>query len=139
MSQGNYLKLMIGLTLAGTLFAGYLSGVKVFTSTCALNEECPYFLGLPACLYGFGMYLLMFVVSVLGFFRKVSVRFVMGALLAVSALGILFAGYFTMPEMVGLLTGAKDWYSLGLPTCAYGLIFYIVIFLATYRQMKKVG
>lgn len=36
------------LTLAGTLFSGFLSGVKLFTDNCALGETCPLFMGYPA-------------------------------------------------------------------------------------------
>ena len=57
-------------------------------------------------------------------------------LLTVSALGILFAGYFTVPEIGKLLAGSQNGYSLGLPTCAYGFIFYILIFCLSIWYLK---
>jgi hypothetical protein len=59
--------------------------------------------------------------------------------LAVTFVGILFAGRFTIPEVVRLISG-EGRYALGLPTCAYGLVFYmllcVVASLYLYRQQK---
>ena len=53
------------LSLLGVLFSGYLSGIKFFTSTCAFNESCPIFLGLPACYFGFALFLILFITSLM--------------------------------------------------------------------------
>ncbi len=68
--NNTYFKTIAYLALAGTLFAGYLSFMKLLTSTCAFNESCPYFLGYPACWYGFGMFLIMLVLSIIGLYKK---------------------------------------------------------------------
>ena len=120
---------MFFLGLAGLLFSGYLSTLKFFTSTCAFNEPCPYFLGYPACYFGFGMFLIIFLSALLGFLKKIPEKVMSNIITTVSAIGILFAGYFTIPEIGKLLSGAKTGYTLGLPTCAYGLIFYVIIFI----------
>src|ERR1019366_10609833 len=59
------------LASAGLLFSGYLSAVNLFSHTCAFNESCPFFLGYPACFYGFAMYLVMFFVTGLGVLGRV--------------------------------------------------------------------
>ena len=127
---------MFWLGLAGLLFSGYLSGVKFFTSTCALSEPCPYFLGYPACYFGFGMFLIIFLTALLGLVKTIEEKSMLKIIGTVSGLGILFAGYFTVPEIGKLLAGGTE-YSLGLPTCAYGLVFYILLFILSIWYLKK--
>lgn len=122
-------KLILILSVAGLLFAGYLSGVKLLSNTCALGETCPVFLGLPACYFGFTMYLVLTILSVFFVTRKsVGVR---RAIISVSGLGILFAGYFTGKELPVLFDRGLSNFVLGLPTCAWGLVFYVLIFVLT--------
>jgi len=139
MNNSWYSKIILAASFGGFIFSGYLSAVKLFTSTCALSEPCPYFLGYPACWYGFVMFLILFVSSMVGFLRKTALRSVAQVHLAVTFVGILFAGRFTIPEVVRLISG-EGRYTLGLPTCAYGLVFYmllcVVASLYLYRQQK---
>lgn len=121
------------LTLAGLLFSSYLSAVKLFSGTCALGESCPYFLGYPACFYGFAMYLVMFIVTLLAFFRQTAPRTAFKTDGVVALLGIVFAGSFVIQEIAAAeITG-----TLGLTTCAYGLIFYVAIFITTLVALGK--
>lgn len=124
------------LTLAGFLFSGYLSAVKFFTAVCFLGESCPYFLGYPACWYGFGLFTILFVSNLVGVIKTLYLRTVAKIHVYVSGLGILFASYFTIPEIVHIAQGTKS-YTLGLPTCAYGLIFFVAIFVIAIRFVKK--
>lgn len=120
-------KSILTLSVAGLLFAGYLSGVKFFSGSCALGEGCPFFLGYPACYFGFAMYLLLTIFSIILVFGKdgsIAIR----PIKLVSLLGILFAGYFTLGELPRLFEQGLGAYVLGLPTCALGLIFYVAIF-----------
>ena len=137
MTSNIYAKTMFWLGLAGVLFSGYLSSVKFFTSTCALSEPCPYFLGYPACYFGFGMFLIIFISALVGLFNPLARITVAKVETFMSGLGILFAGYFTIPEIGKLLSGANTGYSLGLSTCAYGLIFYIIIFIVSVIYLRK--
>lgn len=121
------------LSWLGLLFSGYLSAVKLFSNSCAFNEPCPYFLGYPACWYGFGMYLVMFVATGLGALRKIRSTVALGIDVAVSAIGVVFAGSFVYQEIVNsTVTGV-----LGLSTCAYGLIFYVAIFVISIYALRK--
>lgn len=135
-SGASPIKSMIVLGLAGVLFSGYLSVVKLVTTTCALNEPCPYFLGYPACWYGFGIFLALFVSAMLGGLRSTWLATSMRVQAVLSALGILFAGYLTIPELTPLFSGTTS-YALGLPTCAYGLIFYIAVFSLSVSYLRK--
>ena len=131
------LRLLFVLSIAGLLFAGYLSGVKFFSEVCALNEQCPYFLGYPACYYGFAMYAIMTILLTQHFWGALTRSFVLTALSIVSGLGIIFSGYFTFLELPKLFAEGLAAYALGLPTCAYGLLVYLAIFfiaLAAHRE-----
>ena len=138
MSSKAYFRTSVGLALAGTAFAGYLSGVKLLTDTCAFNEPCPYFLGYPACWYGFALFLSLLAVSVAGMRAMLREPLAKRLLAGISALGIVFAGSFVVQEVIAwLAVGRILGYGLGLPTCVYGLVFYIAIFLCTVLQYGK--
>lgn len=125
------------LSIAGLLFAGYLSGVKFFTETCAFNESCPIFLGYPACYFGFVMYLVLTIFSFLLFTNRIEIKKGTRWTMIVSFLGILFAGYFTLGELPVLFRDGFSAYALVLPTCALGLIFYIAIFVLALKVSRK--
>lgn len=137
MTNANYLKTALGLALGGTLFAGYLSGVKIFTGTCAFNESCPYFLGYPTCWYGFGMFLAMTIVSALGLAGRLAPKKAAVANAWIAAAGTLFAGYFVVDEVSRWIAlPAATRYGLVLPTCVYGLAFYVIILALSVRQAR---
>lgn len=135
MTHARYQKLMLVLGLAGTLFSGYLSAVKLFTSTCALNEPCPYFLGYPACWYGFFIFAAIFASAIVGSWKSAWIPLVIRMQVVLSGLGVLFAGYLTLPELTHLLVGTSS-YALGLPTCAYGLVFYAAAFSLSVSHVR---
>jgi hypothetical protein len=134
MNEKKFLKTVAVLSAGGTLFAGYLSGIKLFTSTCAFNEPCPYFLGYPACWYGFAMFSTMFIAALLGYLGKIAYDKALKTDLIVSGLGVIFAGYYVVQEVLQWLAAGSKEYALLLPTCAYGLIFYVTIHLLCHRQ-----
>lgn len=134
-----YLKTIFVLALAGALFSGYLSAVKLFTGTCALNESCPYFLGYPACWFGFGMFLVLFVASLAALFSRASAaRAAVWLTAAVSLVGVFFAGRLVWIEVAARQVGTlAPSYALGLPTCAYGLVFYAAIFVVSLLALER--
>lgn len=133
----NYFKITTILSLAGTLFAGYLSAVKIFSNSCALGETCPYFLGYPACWFGFGFFSIMLISSIIGLFVKYKEKLLNIIILAVSTVGILFAGNFVLQEVTFWMSHQNTSYKLILPTCVYGLIFYILIFIFSLNHLTK--
>jgi len=136
MKPKTYLSTMFVLTLAGVLFSGYLGVQKLFTGVCAFNESCPYFWGYPACWYGFGLFLLMFVMVIIAQRKISNIKKYRLALRIVSFLGILFAGQFVIGEVSMWLGGISTDYTLVLPTCVYGLIFYIAIFIISFVGLR---
>lgn len=126
-------KILLSLSLAGLAFSGYLSSVKFFSGTCAFGESCPYFLGYPACYFGFMMYCVLTALSLLIVLRGKS-RSLIDGMFWVASLGILFAGYFTLYEIPVLFSEGLRAYMLGLPTCALGLIFYTAIAIVSYKN-----
>ncbi len=126
-------RLTFALSVVGVLFAGYLSSVKFFSSTCAFGESCPYFLGYPACYYGLAMYLaLAFFAAarLLGRYNSVKAN---SLIMWISGIGIAFSGYFTALEVPVIFSEGLTAYVMGLPTCALGLIMYVVIFALAWR------
>jgi hypothetical protein len=107
----------------GLIFSGYLSAVKFFTNTCAFNESCPYFLGYPACWYGFALYFLTLIVLLCGSARKITRPTMFEATAVISFVGIIFSGSFVVQEFSHPVTTGI----LGLSTCVYGFIFYILL------------
>lgn len=127
----------IGLSVAGTLFAGYLSAVKLFTKGCAFDEPCPYFLGYPACYFGFGMFAALLVLALLGRSGKLAERDAKRSILLVAALGTAFAGYFVVQEVFGwFAAGGPVLYGFGLPTCMYGLVFYVAMLALAAKSLR---
>lgn len=134
-SSRKFLISLFCLTIAGLLFSGYLSFTKLLSGSCAFNESCPYFLGYPACWYGFLMYLAMFIAICSALLKKISGRACAWFTTIVSLLGILFAGSFVVQEIAELrVTG-----TLGLSTCAYGLIFYVAIFIISFFAIRQIS
>jgi len=121
------------LAVAGTLFSGYMSAIKLFSQTCPFNEPCTEVFGLSACYYGFVMFAALLVLSAVQLFRKKSL---LCAIKWVSLAGMLFSGYLSVIELAEGV--ARNYhYSLGLPTCAYGFVFYLLVFIFALLAVKK--
>ena len=58
------------ISIAGLLFSGYLSYGELFAKTCFAAQiglgQCTNVAGVPACIFGFFMYLIIFVVCLFG-------------------------------------------------------------------------
>ncbi len=122
--------------IMGTLFSGYLSAIKFFTDACAFSEACPYFLGYPACYFGFIMFSTIMLFAGLHAFHLFDGRKANEIVFGVSILGIVFAGYYTIGELPTLFDEGLSAYIFGLPTCALGLIFYTLVFVLSYRLRR---
>lgn len=124
-------KLLIVLGFAGLAFAGYMSASKIALGKCAFNETCPYFLGYPACFYGFAMYALITISAIVLISNATIARYALRAIIGVSLAGTIFSGYFALEELPAFFKLGFKAYMLGLPTCVLGFIFYILIFLVS--------
>lgn len=61
------------IAIAGILFSGYLSYGELFTDGCGLgctSGDEGNILGVPVCVYGLTMYIIVFIVTVLGLIKK---------------------------------------------------------------------
>jgi len=125
-------KILLGVSGAGTLFSGFLSATKLFSGKCAFNESCPIFLGLPACYFGFAMFLALFIIAISQIKKKELDQILINRSVAVSALGVLFSGSLTIRE---ISQGAMGTF-FGLSTCSYGFIFFVLM-LALSVKLKK--
>lgn len=73
MKQKTALIAIFAISIFGLLFSGVLTYQELFTTTAA---SCPApgapgtVFGYPACVYGFFMYLIIFIISGLGLFKK---------------------------------------------------------------------
>jgi uncharacterized membrane protein len=140
MTVRKYTTISIFLTLAGAIFAGYLSAVKLFSDTCAFGESCPVFIGQPACYYGFAIFFAMFVGTLVAYFKRVEKIWPVKYNLALSALGIVFSGSFVVQEIADWVNYGFKATFFGLSTCAYGLMFYTAILafsIVALRKLKK--
>jgi uncharacterized membrane protein len=139
MERTKYLRIMFVLAVMGFLFSGYLTFSRLLLQTCPLNEPCAIFLGLPTCVYGFVMFTLMLIFSAIGAFHKKAHHVCMTkADMVVSLIGILFAGFFTIKELFFTqCVGGPCKYSLGLPSCTYGLVFFIAIFVLSIMSLSR--
>ena len=119
-------KTLFGIGILGVLFSGYLSAVKLFSNTCAFNESCPYFLGYPACYYGFVMFALIAILSGFWYYGKGHAKTLLNRLALVSFIGIIFSGYFVIQEIPNYVS-----------TCSLGLIFYVVVFVLSIMAHSR--
>ena len=65
MKKETSLKAIMGISIAGMLFSGYLSYGELLRSVCPIGG-CSEMLGIPVCVYGFVMYLAVLIISLLG-------------------------------------------------------------------------
>jgi len=112
-----------------------MSAIRLFTGACAFNEFCPYFLGYPACWYGFAMFLAMFIVTTLAFSKKIQAETAITTDIIVALFGIFFSGRFAIIEFVRSLALGGP----ALSTCALGLIFYCAIFIIALVAPEEPG
>ncbi len=93
---------------------------------CAFDEPCPFFLGQPACYTGFVLFAIALLLSVIAINATKKATWPLAANSVVGAVGVLFAGRMTVEEL-----GAHVGYRLGLPTCAYGSIFFLALLVVS--------
>ncbi len=70
MKKQTALKILFWITLAGVLFSGYLSYTEIFQQTCAIGTCSTKVFTIPSCVYGFIMYLIGMIVSIIGLRSK---------------------------------------------------------------------
>ena len=66
LTAGTSLKIILVISILGMIFSGYLSYSELFGGVCLLEGGCTSVAKIPACVYWFVMYLIVFAVSLLG-------------------------------------------------------------------------
>ncbi len=68
------LRIILCIAIAGMLFSGYLSYTELFAGFCGAAKlgmgTCTTVAQIPACVYGFFMYLAVLIVAILGLREK---------------------------------------------------------------------
>jgi hypothetical protein len=131
-STRKYAAWSTGLSLGGTVFAAYLSWTRWTSGVCAFEEPCPFFLGHPACYTGFLLFAACLAVSAAALVFRAESAWPMAGNTLLSALGVLFAGRMSLLELV---SGQR--YRLGLPTCAWGLAFFVVLLVLSLTALIR--
>jgi len=130
----NYKHWLVILTLVGTLFSGYLTITKLIGGYCPIQEGCPVLWGYPVCVYGFILFLTLFLSSAV-FYHKEDL-FNNLVIAKVSFIGVLFSLYYGLVELFFTPRIGPAYFSLGLPTCIYGLFMFSAIFIIIMRHKK---
>jgi hypothetical protein len=100
----------------------------MLSGVCAFEETCPFFLGYPACYTGFALFLSVLMSSGTALLVGATGRWPLVANCALSAAGCALAAKMTVAEVANPLA----WHSpMGMPTCAYGFVFFAAVLLLT--------
>jgi hypothetical protein len=136
MNKKNILLIALYLSIVGILFSGYMTLHKLISKTCAFGESCPYLWGHPACLYGLIIFIALFL-SILAVLLKNSDKMSNNLFMYTSILGVIYAGYFAYQDVFNPVCGTNCVYQLGLPTCVYGFIVFLAVFVCMVCYRKK--
>lgn len=132
-----YYRTNLLLAFGGVLLAGYMTVTRMISNECAFGESCPMFFGIPACLPGLVMFAIILLIVFVGHAHHKQNRQPRVAIGFLSMLGVVFSAYYTIIEIPMISAGAAaGGYQLGLPTCLYGLLIFIGIFVTTLASLK---
>lgn len=124
------------LSIAGILFAGYLTLNKLMRNVCSFGEACPYLWGYPACIYGLILFTILFLTTLTLLLKKED-KLANPLFLYISILGVLYSGYFAYQDVFNPICGSNCVYQLGLPTCVYGFIVFLAVFVCMLFTRKN--
>ncbi|HCM68623.1 MAG: hypothetical protein A2898_02355 [Candidatus Kerfeldbacteria bacterium RIFCSPLOWO2_01_FULL_48_11] len=137
MKKQTSLIIILILSVLGMMLSGYLSylnlwkvGCSEFFISCGGPKQVLIF-GQPTCVYGFFMYLIVFILGIISLVKEKG-GCAAKTLLGFAILGTAFSGFLTFYELVVL----KIKFS-GLPACAYGLILYAGILVFSILLVKN--
>lgn len=111
------------VAIIGVLFSGFLTFYNAI-GACPLIEGCSELFGLPSCVYGliiFGAILLFSIIKT--------------DLIRITS--IVGVGFSAAMSIIDLFIAPSPYYSLGLPSCIYGLAMYVVILVLTFIKSKN--
>ena len=126
------------IAIAGIIFSGYLSYHTLFAEgcseaiiSCGGSDPIEIF-GLPTCVYGFFMYLVLIILTITTILRDKK-RALQKTLLVIGIAGLLFSGYLSVYELFFQGTEFTE-----LPACVYGFVMYLgIVIVASLGLSKK--
>ena len=138
-SLSNHAFVIFLLSIAGALFAGYLSFSKLFLGTCALNEGCNYLFGVPTCLIGFVLFVIILILAWMRLHAKNQTAFDAQTknIFYVGIVSVLFSGYYAVQDIFFPNAIGTPHYALILPSCVYGFFVFVIVFLLNRGLMKR--
>ncbi|MFH1235984.1 MAG: hypothetical protein V1685_03545 [Parcubacteria group bacterium] len=128
--------------IAGSLLSGYLTYWNLIGPSChqgPLNwlvscggPKKVLLLGLPTCVYGFAMFLTVFLLSAATVAGKPK-KSIIKALITLGVIGTLFSSTLIVYEIWILKLTFT-----GLPACVYGLLFYLGILITNVAAYRRI-
>jgi hypothetical protein len=132
----SWLKAVLYLSIAGVLFAGYLTISKMITGICSFGESCPFLWDHPVCIYGLIIFITI-LLSTIALLMTPKDKLAKNSLVYMSILGVLFSGFYSYQEIFNPICGKFCHYQLGLPTCIYGFVVFIAVFACVMINRRK--
>jgi len=130
------LKTALIFSIIGVLFSGYLTISKIVLGVCPLKESCPFLFNYPVCLYGLILFTTLLLAIITLTYIDANDKLANKILKYTAIVGILFSGYYVYQEVFVLTCPGGCVYSLGIPTCIYGLIMYLVIAVCAFKYKQ---
>jgi len=136
MSKKTALTVIMVVAICGIIFSGYLTYYNLLGPGChkaiiSCGSNPVEILGLPQCVYGLAMYVIVAVLAGLAM-RINSRKGLMTSIKVISLIGVLFAASLSYYELFVVETGVS-----GLPACVYGFFLYLVIFISAIIYKKE--
>jgi len=129
---------MLVFAIAGIIFSGYLSyniywggGCHQTIISCGSNGNVVKIFGVPTCVYGFFMYLIVATLLTVGLVRPGVLSWLKSAFV-ISIVGLLFSLILSVYELWFKNSGLN-----GLPACVYGFFIYLGIFIVGILALKR--
>ena len=137
MEKKSFVLTTLIFSIIGLLFSGTLSYFSMVLGKCLLKDPCPVFFHLPSCFYGFIIFLTILILSLVSLIKEKKRDNLMEWTFYISIIAVLYAIFSASYEIFYLCADGSCKYSLILPTCVYGLIMYLVIFISALMYRKK--
>ncbi len=126
------------LAIAGMIFSGYLtyniywsSGCSQTIISCGSNGNVVKIFGVPTCVYGFFMYLVVGMLLLFGLLQPTKTSWLKSAFI-ITIIGLIFSLSLSAYELWIKNTGLT-----GLPACVYGFFIYLGIFILGWLALSK--
>jgi len=140
MSSRTAVIIVLVLSVLGMAMSGYLTYKNLWgPEGCSTNSflscggaKAVKIFGLPTCIYGFFMYLIVFVLAIATLIKPL--KSLMCWLIGFGSLGTAFSGFLSFYELAILKIEFR-----GLPSCVYGLFLYIGILIFSIVAYKKIA